>query len=314
MSDLPLLKDIDEAAALIDPLVRATPLVRSRWLSEEIAGDVFLKLECFQNTGSFKIRGGANRLLRLEKGTRVVAVSAGNHARAVAESAEHANLNATIVMPVNASPTKVSALARYRVDLRLEGGDYDAAEAHAIALAERTGAVFVSPYNDFHVIAGQATVATELFDRSGPLDAIVVPAGGGGLIAGVGIVARSRGCSVIGAQPSVASTLAASFRQGKQINVPQGSTIADGLAGNLERNSCTVDAAIEYVQRFITVSEQEIGDAVRMLVDEEHILAEPSAAVAVAAVLSEASSFRGQRTAIIVTGSSIGSERLKWLL
>jgi threonine dehydratase len=176
--------------------------------------------------------------------------------------------------------------------------------------------VFVSPYNDPAVIAGQGTVALEVFEDAGDLDAVVVPAGGGGLLAGVGVVARAvrPGCEVIGAQPEAAATLAACFAEGRQVDVPQGDTTADGLSGNLEPGSVTVPITLECVDRFALVSEAQIAAAVRGIVDDEHVLAEPSAAVGVAALLADPSAFAGQRVAVVVTGANVGPDRLRELL
>lgn len=314
MNGAPTVRDVHEAAERIRGFVRETPLARSRWLSDEIGAEVLLKLECFQETGSFKIRGAANRLLTLRSDARIVAVSAGNHARAVAECAERLGLRATVVMPVSAAATKVAAIQRYRVEVMLSGGDYDEAERIAVERARADGATFVSPYNDAWVIAGQGTAALEAIEQAGPVDAMIVPTGGGGLLAGAGIVARGRGCAVVGAQPAAAATVAACFAAGKQVSVTQGATLADGLSGNLEPGSITVPIALETVDRFLRVTEAQIASAVAGLLEHEHVLAEPSAAVGVAALLADRDAFRGARVVVLVTGANVGVDSLLSML
>jgi threonine dehydratase len=292
-------------------------VVKSRWLSSAAGAEVLLKLEAYQVTGSFKIRGAANAMAPLAGDPRtVVAVSAGNHARAVAECAERFGLAATIVMPRTAAPTKIAALREYAVTLLLEGEGYDEAEQYALELARDREAIFVSPYNDPAVIAGQGTAALEVFEDAGPFDAILVPAGGGGLLGGVALVARAsgEGCEVVGVQPEVAATLAACHAAGRQVEVEQGDTIADGLSGNIEPGSMTVSMTLRHVDRFALVGEGAIAAAVRDMIDREHVLTEPSAAVGVAAVLAERDRYAGRRVCVFVTGANVGPERLRELL
>ena len=315
----PLVRFADVLAARerIEGVARRTPLVRSRWLSRATGADVLLKLEPFQVTGSFKIRGAANRMAGLRgDGRPVIAVSAGNHARAVAECAERFGIHATIVMPRTAAPTKIAALGEYAITLVLEGDDYDAAERVALDRARATGSVFISPYNDPAVIAGQGTAALEIFEEAGQLDAIIVPAGGGGLLAGAAIVAHGvcESCEVVGAQPAAAATLAACHAAGRQVDVAQGKTIADGLSGNLEPGSVTVPIALAGVHRFLLASEEQIAGALRETIDREHVLVEPSAAVAVAALLAGGEQFAGRRVGVLLTGANVGPERLRELL
>jgi threonine dehydratase len=313
----PPFSDVLAARERIADFVRRTPLVRSRWLSTATGGEVYLKLENFQATGSFKIRGAANCLALMEGERRpVVAASAGNHARAVAECAERFGIDATIVMARTAAPTKIAALREYAVELRLEGDDYDGAERAALELARLRGAVFVSPYNDPAVIAGQGTAALEIFEEASHLDALLVPTGGGGLLAGAAIVARAigAGCAVIGVQPTAARTLASCHEARRQVDVEQDETIADGLSGNLEPGSITVPIILAGVDRFALVSEEAIAAAVRETIDREHVLIEPSAAVGIAALLAEPGQYAGRRVAVLITGANVGPERLRELL
>ncbi|HEY7544038.1 MAG TPA: pyridoxal-phosphate dependent enzyme, partial [Blastocatellia bacterium] len=185
--------DIKRAAELIEGIARRTPLERSRWLSDG-RRKVFLKLECFQVTGSFKIRGAMARMSALseeERSRGILTVSAGNHGLAVAHCAEQLGIDATIVVPRTGSLAKIEAIRRYGVTLLARGENYDEAEREARDMERETRKVFVSPYNDPHVIAGQGTVAVEILDDDPRIDTIVVPTGGGGLLAGVLIAAKA---------------------------------------------------------------------------------------------------------------------------
>jgi threonine dehydratase len=309
--------DIEDAARRIATYIDTTPCMRSRWLSTELKADVRLKLECMQRTGSFKIRGAASRLEPMAgEGRSVIAASAGNHARAVAECAETMKIDATLVMPRTAVATKIAAVRRYKVNLCLAGDSYDESERVAIELASHGDAEFVSPYNDPAVVAGQGTVALEMFDQIGDMDAVFVPAGGGGLLAGMAVASRalSAHCEVIGVQPAAASTLAACFEAGRQVDSVQLPTLADALAGNLEAGSITVPLVLDNVDRFVRVSEADVACAVRSLIDEEHLLVEPAGAVGVAALLAEGTKWKRRRVGVVLTGSAVGSDQLARML
>src|SRR5436853_3683946 len=238
------LEDIQRAAERIKTTARRTPLERSRWLSSELHGDVLLKLECLQLTGSFKLRGALAKLSRLteeERGRGVLTVSAGNHGLAVAHCAEALKLDARIVMPRTASRAKVEAIRRYPVTLIECGETHDEAERAARRMERESGAIFASPYNDPEVIAGQGTIALEILEDAPDLDAIIVPVGGGGLIAGVAIVAKALQphVKVHGAEPAATATMSAALAAGRLVEIIEEETIADGLAGNIEPGSMT---------------------------------------------------------------------------
>jgi len=259
-------------------------------------------------TGSFKIRGAAAKLSALDEARRargVLTVSAGNHGLAVARCAEALQIDATIVVPESASRAKVEAIRRHRVTLLERGTSYDEAERIARGMERETSAVFVSPYNDEEVIAGQGTVALEILEDAPDVDAILVPVGGGGLIAGVAIAAKAINprIKVYGAEPAASPTMLRSLEAGRVVEIKEDYTMADGLAGNIEPGSMTFPIIERLVDDVVLVSEDSIRGAIRRAAREEHVMIEGSAAVAMAALADE--KVKGARVAAIVTGRNI---------
>src|SRR3954453_3628252 len=250
-----------EAAVRLPP----TPVVES--------DGFLLKLETLQPTGSFKVRGALNALAKLEG--PVVTASAGNFGLAVAWAADRLGLEATVVVAQSGSPVKVGGLRRSPIQLLVRGADYGEAERHALSL----GGTYVSPYNDTHVIAGNGTLALELPDA----DTIVVPIGGGGLAAGVGLAARGR---VVGVVPSAFPAMRAALDAGRLVDIAGDWTIADALHGNIEPGSVTFELVREHVADVVEVTEQEIEDAMRFLAHEHGLVTEGAGATAVAAILA----------------------------
>lgn len=305
------LKDILQARTRIAGIARRTPLEHSRWLSAEHGREVLLKLECLQVTGSFKLRGAMSKLSRLTADQRargVLTVSAGNHGLGVAHCAEALGIDATIVVPESASPAKVSAIRRYPVSLVERGASYDDAERTARAMERESGAVFVSPYNDDDVIAGQGTIALEMLEDAPDLDAIIVPVGGGGLIAGVAIAAKAikPSIKVYGVEPKASPTMTAALNAGRLIQIEEEETVADGLAGNVEPDSITFPIVQALVDGIILVSEDAIRNAIARVAREDHLMIEGSAAAGIAALADPAT--QGQRVAAIITGRNITLE------
>ena len=302
------IEDVKNAQRRIISLARRTPLERSRWLSEQHRRDVFLKLECFQLTGSFKLRGAMSKLSALTEEQRargVLTVSAGNHGLAVAHCCEALGLQATIVVPESASRAKVEAIRRFPVTLIERGADYDSAERAARQMERESGATFVSPYNDAEVIAGQGTIALELFEDKPDLEAIIVPIGGGGLIAGAAIAAKSINpqVKIYGVEPSVSPTMTAALEAGRIIEIKEGPTIADGCAGNIEPGSITFPLIQKFVDDVFLVSEESIQRAIVSIAREEHLIIEGSAALSIAALGDKR--LRALRVAAIITGRNI---------
>lgn len=303
--------DIRQARERIVSTARSTPLEHSRWLSAEHGREVFLKLECFQVTGSFKLRGAMAKLSALtgeERARGVLTVSAGNHGLAVAHCSEALGLDTTIVVPESASRAKVASIRRYPVRLIERGATYDEAERAAREMERESGATFVSPYNDLEVIAGQGTIGLEILADSPAIDAVIVPVGGGGLLAGVATAVKALNpqVSVYGAEPLTSPTMTAALEAGRIVEIGEQATIADGCAGNIEPGSITFPIIQRLVDGMILVSEESIRKAMTRVAREDHLMIEGSAAVSVAALSDEVLS--GKRVAAIVSGRNISLE------
>ncbi len=312
------LREILRARQTLRGLIWPTPLLRSAWLSEHRSADVYLKLENLQLTGSFKVRGALYKLARLGPTARereLFTVSAGNHGRAVAYGAELFNARATIIVPRTAAPTKIEAIARHRVSLLLVGEDYDEAEQQAREMAARSGALFISPYNDADIICGQGTIALEMLEALPQLDALLVPTGGGGLLAGVALAARAVNpkIAIFGVQSENSPAMYESFRAGRLVVVQERETLADGLAGNIEPDAITFPIIRQYVDDILLVSEKAIREAIVLLLKHEHQVVEGAGAVGVAALLESSRDF-GRKIGVILTGSNIDLDRLTELL
>jgi threonine dehydratase len=317
--DVVTLLDVLAAARRIAPYVQRTPLERSAHLSSAGDAEVWLKLECFQATGSFKLRGALNALLGLDEAARrhgVVTASAGNHGLGVARAASLTGLPAVVVVPETASAAKVALLRGSGCEMILHGPDYDAAETHAIQLAEARGATFVSAYDHPGVVAGGGTIALEVLEMLPETDVLVVPAGGGGLISGVALAAKSVRPSirVYGVQSTASPSLHAAQAAGRQVPVPIEESLADGLAGNIASGSITVDLARRYVDEVVLVSEAEIAVAMRSTLEHEHVLVEGAAAVAVAALETGRLPIAGRRIVLILTGRNLAPSVLRAVL
>jgi threonine dehydratase len=316
---LPSPQDLDAARRLVADHLPPTPVVPVRLPRVEgFDGQVLLKLETMQPTGSFKVRGALVALAAT--GDRpVVTASAGNHALGVAFAAQRLGVRATVVVPTTASAAKVEALRRMDVELVLHGDDYEASERHALGLAER-GAVFVSPYNDRHVIAGQSTVAAELVEQVGRDVTLVVPVGGGGLIAGIalglaGEDGDDRGPTrIVGVEAAASPAVSYAVEAGHIAPVPIGRTLADGLGGNLEPGSVTFDLVRDHVAALATVTEAEIAEALRLLARAHGLVAEGAAAVAVAGVMTGRVARGDGPVVVVLTGRNIALERLATVL
>jgi threonine dehydratase len=266
-----------------------------------------LAVDSLNRAGSFKLRGAVAALSALGRGTRVVTGSAGNHGAAVAIAAAELGIAATIVVSVRADPAKVARIRAAGAELLLHGDTYDEAERHAIELAGRTGATFVSPYNDPLVIAGQATLGRELVQRLGEDVTIVTPIGGGGLASGVALAAGR--ATTVGVVPERSPAMAEALRAGHIVPVEVGETLADALGGNLEPGSVTVDLVREHVESVVAVSEAEIAAAMRFLYTEHGVVAEGGGAAAVAALLAGRVAPRTGVSVALVTGRNVDARR-----
>jgi threonine dehydratase len=306
--------DVRAAGVVVARHLPVTPVMASALLGP----DVWLKLETFQPTGSFKVRGALAAVagaVAEDRHRLIVTASAGNHGLGVAFAAGALAARAVVVIPENASEAKCRALGRFDVEIVRHGTTYDEAETHALALAADVGARFVSAYNDPDVIAGQGTIALELFDQVPDVTTIVAPVGGGGLLAGLALAVTLRpGVAVHGVETDASPAVSASVAAGRVVAVPIGATLADGLAGNIEPGSVTVPLIARGVERLAGADEQSIRDAVRFLALDHGLVVEPSGAVAVAALLSGRLAPGAGPTAVVVTGRNITGALLGELL
>jgi threonine dehydratase len=309
----PTIADVESAAARLAGRVWHTPLLPSPWLSAITGGEVFLKLESVQVTGSFKYRGAFNALSRLTR-TRpevrtVVTASAGNHGLAMATAAAKLGLKVRVHMPVTAPRAKRDALVALGAEL-VEAPTYDQAEINVREEIARTRAVFVSAYSDGDVIAGAGTAALEMLQDDPKLDTFVVPLGGGGLLSGTAIVARARvsRALVVGAEADASPVFTGALAAGRPVIVPIAGTVADGLAGNMEPDSQTFEIVRDLVDRVITVPEKLIGQAMGDLQCRERLIAEGAGAVGVAALLTGGLPLAGRRVGVILSGRNVDLE------
>jgi threonine dehydratase len=300
------LDDVRAAAARIAPSIVRTPLERSAALSETCGVEVWLKFECFQLTGSFKVRGALNALHGLGTPEAVVTASAGNHGLGVARAAALLGVKATVVVPETASLVKVDALRRSGAELVQVGDTYDDAESAAIALASERKLPFISAYNDPAVVAGGGTIALEIFEDLPDVRWLIVPVGGGGLISGIGVAAHglNPAVSVGGVQSEASPALHAALRHGQLVPVKVLPSLADGLAGNVESGSITFDLLKQHAQQVELVSEEAIAEAMHWLLLNERVVVEGSAAVGVAALLERKLTPDGP-VAVVLTGRNV---------
>ena len=279
--------EIADAAQRLRGIIRPTPVSRADAISKVIGRRLLLKPEQLQRTGSFKIRGAFNRISRLEPGTAVVAASAGNHAQGVALAASLTGARATIFMPATAPLPKVQATGEYGAAIELVDGVVDDAIQAAKAFAEATGAVFVPPFDDPLIIAGQGTIGVELVDEAPDAGVIVVPVGGGGLISGVAVAIKAArpDMRVIGVQAAGASSVLPSMDAGVPTPLASVATMADGIAVK-SPSALTLAHIQEFVDGIVLVTEEEISQAVVLLLERAKAVVEPAGAVAVAALLA----------------------------
>ena len=286
-----------------------TPLSRSPLLSKLTGKEIFLKKDNLQITGSFKVRGAFNRISNLteeERNRGVVAASAGNHAQGVALSAQYFGIPATIVMPENTPLTKINGVRSYGAEVILEGLFYDDAYKYALKYAKDRGNIFVHPFEDSDVIAGQGTVALEVLEKIPHLDAIIVPIGGGGLISGVATAIKSinPNIKVIGVGASGAPALKESFLTGEIVSKPV-KTIADGIAVR-DGSPVSLEYMKKYVDEVVSVDDEEIASAILYLLEKQKVVSEGAGAVGVAGVLHNKIDLSGlENIAIVVSGGNI---------
>ena len=314
------LNDIRAAAARIEGWVLRAPARRSEWLSAQTAAKVYLKLEVVQPTSSYKIRGAFNAalLVRERAGAgappRLVTASAGNHGRALAHAARVLRLQLTVFIAANAPRAKIDAIREAGAELR-ECSDYDEAERQAKAYATGGGGLYISPYSHPDVIAGAGTIGLELLEDLVSLDAVIVPVGGGGLISGIAIAVKALSPStrVIGVEASASCPFTKSLAAGRLVTIDVGPSLADGLTGNLDPDTITLDIVRDVVDQIVTVDEPLLRRALAGVVTKEHLVIEGAAAAGPAAILGGQLDVKGN-VAVILTGANIDADCLESVL
>lgn len=312
----PDLETIRQAADRIKPHIHRTPVLRSQTFDLLTKAEMFFKCENFQKAGAFKARGACNAVFALTSGEAekgVVTHSSGNHAAALALAAKRRGIKAFIVMPQNSPKVKQAAVKSYGGRISLCEPTLAAREAAAQKIIGETGADLVHPYNDYRVIAGQGTAALELLEEVPDLDVILTPVGGGGLLSGTALTASfiSPKTRVIAAEPAGADDAFRSLRAGKIIPMLEPRTVADGLRTSL--GDRTFPIIQRCVQEIVTVSEEAIIKAMRLVWERMKIVIEPSAAVPVAALLEEKLDVSGKRVAVILSGGNVDLDSLPWM-
>jgi threonine dehydratase len=301
--------DIAEARERIRDHIYLSPCAYSETISRLTGNRVFFKLENLQMTGSFKERGALNRLSTLspeERQRGVITASAGNHGLAVAFHTQRLGIRSTVVMPVQAPLIKVTQVRRSGAETRLCGTDYDEAFEEAQIIARDNGLVYVHPFNDPWIVAGQGTVGVELHEQNSDLDAVVVPVGGGGLIAGIALALKESNprIRIIGVQAEQLPAMKAALKQGKVVQVPPATTIADGISVRAV-GEIPLEMVRRYVDEIVTVSEGEIANAVLLLLEIEKTVAEGAAAVTLAALVNKKIALESKNVALVISGGNI---------
>ena len=310
---------VEMADRRVRPYVRETPLDYSPGLSRAWGAEVYLKLENTQVTGSFKVRGAVNRILTTPMSQRVLGVvtaSTGNHGAAVAYAMSRLDVPGTVYVPEGANESKLAAIRAWGATVVVHGADSLDAELEARRVADERGLVYISPYNDPAVVAGQGTVGAELSRQIERIDALLVSVGGGGLIAGTAgyLKAIGRELTVIGCSPAASRVMYESVKAGQMLTLPSDPTLSDGTAGGVELDAVTFPLCRALVDDWALVSEPDIAAAIRLGVDQEHQLLEGAAGVALAAAHTTAARFPGGTVVVVLCGGNISAATLKRVL
>lgn len=305
---------ITDAHQALRPQVAVTPLTHSAALSAQTGCEIYLKCEHLQHTGSFKFRGASNKVLALTDEQRqkgVITASSGNHGQALALAGLRAGVPVTVYTTTSASPTKLAAIRAFGATVVSLDTDPLSVELEAAKQAKLQNTLFVSPYNDADIIAGQGTIGAELVEQLPDIDAVFVAVGGGGLISGIGaaLAHLKPGTEVIGCWPANAPTMQRSLEAGQIIEMEEEDTLSDGTAGGIEPGSMTFPLCQRVVDRTVLVSEQEIRDAMKAVARFERWMIEGAAGVALAGAVKLAADYQGKKVAVILCGRNILLEK-----
>ena len=303
------LAEIRIAMDRIRDSIYLSPCARSEYFSQLTGNSVYLKLDNLQRTGAFKERGALNKLLTLtaeERSRGVIAASAGNHAQGVAYHAGRHGIRAEICMPLTTPLIKVSATKNYGAEVILHGANYDEACEEAVRRSQQFGMTFVHPFDDEVVIAGQGTMGLEILQQVPDIEAVIAPIGGGGLIAGVACAVKATNpqVRVIGVQPARLPSMKVAIAEGQPVTLSPAATIADGIAVR-RAGEKTLPLIQKYVDDIVTVDEEEIANAILLLLEREKTLAEGAGAAAIAALINRKTPLSGKKVAVLVCGGNI---------
>ncbi len=301
------LDKVYDAQRVLKDNIRKTDLIYAPALSDK--AQIYLKAENLQTTGSFKVRGAYYKISRLsdeQKSRGIIACSAGNHAQGVALSAQKNNIKSAIFIPSTAPISKIEATRKYGAQIMLVDGVYDDAYQAAIKYQQETQGEFIHPFDDIDIIAGQGTIALELMEQLSDMEAVIVPIGGGGLISGVAYTIKmlNPNCKVYGVQAQGAPSMVNSLHEHKRVELPSVSTFADGTAVKLPGEN-TFKICEQYVDEVVTVSEDEIANAILSLIEKQKLIAEGAGALSVAAAMFNKLPLEGKKTVCLVSGGNI---------
>ncbi len=318
MATLPGYSDIIRAQLRLKGVIKETPLEHSKSFSAFSGSHVFMKLENLQSTGSFKVRGAYNKLRCLsekELASGVVCASAGNHAQGVAYAAHLLRVKATVFMPIFTPPLKVIATKGYGAEVVLEGDTFDDAMAATLKFSDKTGATVVHAFDDPHIIAGQGTIGLEIFRANNDIQDVLVPLGGGGMIAGIAIALKEMNpdIRIIGVEAEGAQSAIGSLKKGRPVKLRSMQTIADGIAVK-QPGELTFEAIRKHVNDILVVNDSEIAHATYLLLQRAKILAEPAGVVAIAALLRHKADFCGRNVVPVISGGNINMGLLEQIL
>lgn len=318
------LKDIYDEVLLAEKRIRqhtlTTPLILSKALSKVVNGEVYLKLENEQHTGSFKARGSLNKLLSLtqdEKQKGVITASTGNHALGFSRALEITGIEGTVYLPPHASPAKIKALENYPVELKYHGNNSLETELHAKSVAKQEGKIWVSPYNDPQVIGGQGTIGIELNEQLDHIDNCLITVGGGGLISGIGSLLHylSPNTKIIGCQPINSQEMTLSLAANRIVEMPKElETLSDGSAGPIEPETITFPLCKKIISESMLVEESDIANGITHMLQNHKKIIEGSAAVTIACLLKNKEKFAGKRSILVLCGGNIELKTINKLI
>jgi threonine dehydratase len=315
MTQLPTLHDVYRAQSRIGQMIRPTPLIASPDLAQKTgAAQIHLKLECLQNTGSFKVRGAANKILSLssaEKQKGVITFSTGNHGKAVAYVAGQSGIKSVVCLSEHVAAYRVEMIKALGAEVSLKGRSQDEAEKNYRQLMASRGLIPVVPFDDPMIIAGQGTIALEILSMLPDTDVLLIPLSGGGLLAGMAMAAKSinPGIHVVGLSLEQSPAMLQSLNSGRPVQVPEKDSLADSLLGGIGvDNRYTLPMVEKFADEHLLISEKEVQDGMFYIFDKHRLIAEGAAAVGIGALLNQKISVKGKKLVVLLSGSTIDSD------